>query len=236
MPPARKILSWIPERQHRARVEQLTAYVRSLGNAFKIYMQIDGDYDHVGATIADAVLQANRDYEKIVRPRVTRILAEYPECRTTTALNQLLESTTINSFLDYDGQQRKQRFADVLCLLRSEEIETTNDLRRWLSDDTNLEKVRAIKGIGPKTVDYFKILVGLQTAAIDRRLEAFLGWAKVQYAGYNEAREIINEAADLLGCERAHFDHSIWRYVGEIWSNKRPCPAALQVGCELKAP
>ena len=46
------------------KAEHLAQYVRSLGAQFPIYTEIDGGYNHIGATIADAILQANRDYEK----------------------------------------------------------------------------------------------------------------------------------------------------------------------------
>jgi hypothetical protein len=51
-----------------------------------------------------------------------------------------------------------------------------------------LQKLLSIKGIGPKTVDYFKILVGVSTAAIDRHLLNFLKLAGLTPAGYRETR------------------------------------------------
>jgi hypothetical protein len=125
--------------------ERLCAFVGSLGRAFKIHTDIDGNYNHIGATIADAILQANRDYEKIVRPRVRAILVDFSECRTTANLNKLLETVTVNTFLDYNGTQRKQRFVDVLALFTREAIETTDDLKRWLSEERSLVKLRAVK-------------------------------------------------------------------------------------------
>jgi len=49
--------------------ERLVEYVRSQPN-FAIYTTIDGNYNHIGATIADAVLQANLRYASHVKPRV----------------------------------------------------------------------------------------------------------------------------------------------------------------------
>jgi hypothetical protein len=41
--------------------EKLARYVQSL-TGFEFYKTIDGNYDYIGATVADAVLQANNKY------------------------------------------------------------------------------------------------------------------------------------------------------------------------------
>ena len=41
------------------RAALLVAYVHTLPD-FQHYTSIDGAYDHIGATVADAILQANR--------------------------------------------------------------------------------------------------------------------------------------------------------------------------------
>jgi len=194
--------------------QQLVKYVRSLSE-FVTYKTIDGNYNHIGATVADAVLQANMRYATHVKPRINRILAIYPESRTTTAVRSLLEEIGAIEYLSWRGVDRAERFSRVLALFAAEGIETDEDLKRWLSNDTNLPKLRAIKGIGPKTVDYFKIFVGESTSAIDRHLLNFLGMAGLMPCGYSEAQAVINAAADLLKVDRAYFDHSIWQYMSK---------------------
>lgn len=192
--------------------ETLAQYVRSLPD-FVIYTTIDGNYNHIGATVADAVLQANMRYATHVKPRVNKILETYPEARTTTAVLGLVKEIGATAFLSWRGEDRAERFSRVLRLFASESIETDADLHDWLAHDTNLAKLRTIKGIGPKTVDYFKILVGVSTSAIDRHLLNFLGLAGLSPCGYNEAQTIINSAADILSVDRAYFDHSIWQFM-----------------------
>jgi hypothetical protein len=143
------------------RSEHLAEYIRELGDQFKIYEDIDGNYGHIGATIADAILQANRDYEKIVRPRVDAIREKYAKYTTTTALDELLNSITICQFLNYKGKDR---------------------------------------------------LVGFPTAAPDIHLTDFLEEASIPYRNYDDAKDIINNCADILQVDRGHLDHSIWQY------------------------
>ena len=194
--------------------EKLAQYVRSLPG-FEFLKTIDGDYNHIGATVADAVLQANLRYKTHVKPRVNRILAEYPDERTTSATLKLLSSMPATDYLHWRGKDRADRFRQVLDLFAAEGIETEADLRDWLCHESCQVKLRSIKGIGPKTVDYLKILVGMPTSAIDRHLLNFLGLAGLAPCGYLEAQAIINATADLLSVDRAHFDHSIWQFMSK---------------------
>ncbi len=194
--------------------EKLAHYVQSLPS-FELYKTIDGNYDHIGATVADAVLQANNKYSTHVKPRVNRILAQYPETRTTSSVLRLLESISATEFLDWRGIDRAERFRQILILFASEGIEVESDLQEWLSQESSLLKLRAIKGIGPKTIDYFKILVGVSTSAIDRHLLKFLELAGLSPCGYLDAQTIINATADILSVDRAYFDHSIWQFMSK---------------------
>ena len=66
---------------------------------FQIHETIDGDYNHIGATVADAILQGNRRYLSFVTPRVRRILERFPMHRTTTAVLEVLRTTPTADFL-----------------------------------------------------------------------------------------------------------------------------------------
>ncbi len=132
----------------------------------------------------------------------------------------LAERTTID-FLDWRGEDRAERFDHIVNLFYAEGIETEDDLSQWLMNEMNLMKLAKIKGVGPKTLDYFKILTGAQTCAIDRRLLDFLSQGDIEVSGYDEAKEIINLSADIMGVRRAYFDHSIWKYRGS--KGLQPC-------------
>ena len=199
--------------------EKLVHYVLSLPG-FEFYDTIDGNYEHIGATVADAILQANNKYSTHVKPRVNRILAQYPEARTTNSVLHLLKVVPATEFLDWRGEDRAERFRQVLELFAGEGIEIEADLREWLAKEPNLLKLRSIKGVGPKTIDYFKILVGVSTSAIDRHLLNFLGLSGLAPSGYLDAQTIINGAADIILIDRAYFDHSIWQFMSKKAKSK----------------
>jgi hypothetical protein len=202
---------------------RLVQYIRSLPDF--VYHEVGDNYGHIGATIADAVLQPRRDYDTFVAPRTKRILTEWPHERTVTAILRLLRTVPPPEFLNCEDTEnsgswlghRVWRFCTILHLLNQEGIENEADLKTWLTMDSNLPKLGAIKGVGPKTVDYLKLLVGVQGAgaAVDSRLRAFLNMAGIVTtpSDYDTPREIINRAADLLSVERSLLDHSIWRYM-----------------------
>jgi len=81
------------------KISALVQFVQSL-SGFRIIDEIDGNYNHMGATIADAILQANMKYESHVRPRVNRIRTKYPEAATISGLRRLLSEIMMTEFLD----------------------------------------------------------------------------------------------------------------------------------------
>jgi len=173
------------------------------------------NYGHIGAIVADAVLQANNKYAVNVRPRIRRIREEYSDFETTTAVLGLLVDLPATKFLSWKGEDRAKRFLQILHLFRSESIDTEDNLREWLKADSSLKKLRSIYGIGPKTADYFRILVGLQTSAIDRHLKNFVSLAGCQPGTYGNAQALIHAAADILSVSYSIFDHSIWKFMSE---------------------
>jgi thermostable 8-oxoguanine DNA glycosylase len=193
---------------------RLAEFIRRLED-FSIVAEIDGNYNHIGATIADAVLQANMKYETHVRPRIVRIKRMFPDAATMSGLKKILLGMTASDFLDWRGMDRVNRFREIVDLFSYEKIETEENLRDWLMNDRNLLKLAMIKGIGPKTIDYLKILTGIQTCAIDRHLLDFLKQAGIEISNYNEAKTIINLSADILGVQRSYLDHSIWEYISK---------------------
>ncbi len=191
---------------------RLVAYIRSLPD-FEIYTAIDGNYGHLGATLADAVLQANNNYERNVRRRIGEIREQHPTAMNLSGLRELLRSMTTQEFLRWRGTRKSRTFNDLTALLEAEGVNTEADLGGWLKKDGSRAKLIAIRFIGDKTADYLKILVGLPVAAVDRHLLLFLGEAGLGGLDYASAQDVIHRAADLMALDRAYLDHSIWRYM-----------------------
>jgi thermostable 8-oxoguanine DNA glycosylase len=114
--------------------------------------------------------------------------------------------------LDWSGDKLR-RLSAVVAVLIQDGIETEADLKTWLTQPDNIARLHRIKGVKDKTVDYLKILVGLQALAIDRHLFGFLARAGIVTNDYARAYAILTEAAAKLGVEPSLLDHSIWKYM-----------------------
>jgi hypothetical protein len=192
--------------------EQLASYIRSLPD-FVTHTEIDSNYCHVGATLADAVLQSNNNYERNVRHRVASIRKLYARETSLQDLKRLLQHVTVQEFLDWNGTRKPETFRDLVDLLEREGVNTEDDLRECLRREGSSDKLLNIRFIGQKTADYLKILVGLSNAAMDRHLFGFLERAGLGKLSYGRGQEIVHQTANLMGMDRAHMDHSIWRYM-----------------------
>ncbi|HZP77203.1 MAG TPA: hypothetical protein VFB45_13755 [Pseudolabrys sp.] len=175
---------------------------------------------HVGAILADAALQAGLNYRTVVKVRIDRIVRDFPEAATLSGMFNAIASIGVAEFLRWHHHTKVSRFVCLAELLRNESIDDFHQLRTWLQKPTCREKLRAIHGVGPKTVDYLCGLVGLDFIAVDRHIKAFASDAGVTAGDYDFLQTVISYAADLLGVSRRHFDMSIWTYV----SNRKAWP------------
>ncbi len=175
---------------------------------------------HVGAILADAALQAGLNYRTVVKVRIDRIVQDFPEAATLSGMFNAIASIGVAEFLRWHHHTKVSRFVCLAELLRNESIDDFYQLRTWLQNPACREKLRAIHGVGPKTVDYLCGLVGLDFIAVDRHIRAFARDAGVTAADYDFLQIVISYAADLLGVSRRHFDASIWTYI----SNQRAGP------------
>ena len=190
--------------------KQLGQYIRSLED-FKM-VGATRCYNHMGATITDTMLQAGQRYDTVVVPRVERVRS-YRSARTSKGFLRLLERKGPKVVLDWRDDEKPARVLNITKLFVMEGISTESDLRTWLDDDDNIKILRRQRGIGPKTLDYLKMLVEMPTVAVDRHLVNFLGMAGMKWNGYEEARELIKETAVELGVKESALDNSIWYYM-----------------------
>ncbi len=196
--------------------KKLVDFINSL-EEFKIDSEIDGNYQHMGATLVDGVLQAGLNYKTIVKPRVDFVLSTYPDHKTTSMFLNLCIEEGINKIISWKDDRKPNLIMTLLILLKNERVETCQQFSTWLNDIQNINKLRSIKGIGPKTIDYFRILVGQETVAVDIHLKNFVQIANIELSNYEEIKSLITKAAKLLGVKASILDHSIWKYM----SNKQ---------------
>lgn len=169
--------------------------------------------DHIGALFTDVILQAGVNYRSVVRPRVARVLELYPEAKTVSAFSRVLDCYGIKNVLNWNNAAKTCRMRDLVSFCLQNSIETANDLTLFMNDVDGIEEIKAINGIGNKTCDYMKRLLGFDTVAVDRHIRAFLEDADIVFDDYYEIKEIVEFAADFMDLARRTLDYSIWTYM-----------------------
>jgi hypothetical protein len=167
--------------------------------------------EHLGAVLADSVLQAGVNYITVVRPRIAAILRAHPNRLTISSLVVLIQEGKTGAFLSWRHHEKVTRFESLVLFLKGWGIEDVNDLRDSLVSDRFCDAVKTVNGIGPKTVDYMACLVGIDSIAVDRHVRMFAKMVGVKNDDYQFLRKSFCCAADLLSVPRREFDAWLWR-------------------------
>lgn len=117
---------------------RLEEYTHSLED-FKIQSEIDR-YDHMGALITDAVLQAGIHYDSVVKPRALHV-QNLPEANTTSGFLKVLSQQGPETLIKFHG-------AKVLRILghRSGDHDAGARKRGWSVRGTTFESVPEMLG------------------------------------------------------------------------------------------
>lgn len=175
----------------------------------------------MGATICDSILQAGLNYRTVVAPRIRRLLGRWPSAQTTSAFRRMTNRFDLCEAISWQHPEKPRRILELADFCVGERLETEECLRCWLEDDRNADVLLGIRGVGPKTVDYIKTLVGLPAVAVDRHLRTFVSWAGLDLTSYDEIQLTVVQAADMLGVHRGSLDHAIWSYVSRSTARTR---------------
>lgn len=195
-------------------IQKLLDYFLQNENKFEPVTQRT-PYYHMGATIIDSILQAGLNYRHVVYPRVSKLLIKYSEYRTTCDFIILFQTISLRELINWNNEQKLDRITKLSWFLYENQIENENQLAAWLNDTENVLELLGIKGIGPKTIDYLKMLSGKQSIAIDRHLFKFLELAGIFVKTYEEANSIYCKAAEKLNIQQYDLDKKIWMYMSE---------------------
>jgi len=166
--------------------------------------------ENIAAIMVDAVFQAGLNYRTVVLPRVWAVARTFPKLDSLRTLEAAMRTKSFATALAWNHPEKPQRLRELVSFLRSHGLDTIDDLRTWLEAPHHRELLRSVRGIGHKTVDYLAKLVGLPTIAVDRHAHRLLRDAGIIARGYEQARRILEFAADLLRISRWTFDRLMW--------------------------
>lgn len=195
--------------------EKLLAYMDSLG--LDASARRTRGWESIGAIIVDASLQRRRNYASTVRPRVAAVVEAWPDAATTTGFRRRLNTGKLSEVINWPTPERLTQIDHITGVLEHEDIaiETVQELRDHLKNPakrTALRKaLRAVRHVGPKTLDYFDILTGLPTGvAIDVRIRRRAKAAGIDDLSYDHLAAVIRLVAERRGWRPGDVDGTLW--------------------------
>ncbi|WP_230211243.1 HhH-GDP family DNA glycosylase [Streptomyces kaniharaensis] len=191
-------------------VQRLATYVRTvLGDG---PFPPPGGWTHMGAVICDTSFQARSKYESTVRPRMLRLQSAWPDAATVRGFQARLATEDLAVALNFNSPRKVATAHGITALLAARGVDTRGDLHSWLGRQANRAALRAVKGVGPKSVDYIGNLVGRSQVAVDVHLRAFAADAGIPDLGYEQLRAVYESTAAVLGHEPGGLEHAVWRF------------------------
>jgi hypothetical protein len=192
---------------------RLKEYIDTIDNFDFIESDVCPYRDHIGALFTDSILQAGMNYRSVVMPRVESVLIRFPEADTVSAFSKVIDHYGVREVLRWNNTAKIRRMEDLVSFCSFQSIETANDLTDFLNSEYGEEQLKQINGIGNKTCDYMKRLLGFDTVAVDRHIREFLVNANIDLDDYFEIKEVVEFAADFMQLSRRSLDYSIWSYM-----------------------
>jgi hypothetical protein len=193
--------------------ELLAGHLRALGelSARPAWGRASAACDHLGAKLADAVLQSGVGYEAFVRRRVERIAAEYPAATTARGFQATLRQEGASVVLSVASGRKLRTIQELADFCVGQGIETCADLRHWLQVPGNSPKLQAVHGVGPKTINFLKLLVGLDAIAVDIHIRRFVFEAGLSEKDPERIEALLLAAGKIVRLSGSQVDELVWR-------------------------
>ena len=159
----------------------LVQYIKSVEDLELSYKKRISGYTHIGALFTDIILQAGLNYNTVVKPRVNRVLYDFPQANNLKDLRLVIEQHSLEKVIKWSHPVKIERFIELLDFCTKNEINTCADLKTFLRKSDNRNLFLSVKGLGPKTLDYTMKLLDFDTIAVDRHIIGFLELAGLKH-------------------------------------------------------
>lgn len=177
--------------------------------------QVTRGWAHMGALLVEAALQRQRIYKTVVLPRARAVKQSWPDAETTSGFLKRLEEHDLAEVINYNSPLRITQIAEMAAVLTHHGIEKVNEFRTALEDlkrGPELRKaLKRVKYVGPKTLDYLEILVGISSVAVDSRLTRVTKAAGIERTDYDYLVAVIRAAAAKRSWRPGDLDAALWR-------------------------
>lgn len=171
--------------------------------------------------VLDCVLSLNRNYDRMVYPRVEAFSKCHPEVVELPQLQNILDEYKelgqfCRSELKYDDARREQTLRDVVRYML--EVQTEHEgtteyerLQHWAASVRPGDYAFVgVKGFGLSGFQYLRMLFGVQTTKPDVHIINFVSQAIGQRVKDVKALMLLEQAAKRTGLPLREVDGAIW--------------------------
>jgi hypothetical protein len=171
-------------------------------------------YDHIGALLADVVLQPGLNYEHVVWPRIRRILVRFATYDSSSEFLALLLTLGPSEVVNWRGAVKPARLLAWTSHLVEQEVDNVPQLAEYLAQPP--ASLQGLPGMGPKSLAYLRLLSGLSDFPIDRRFIRVFAVLGCGLSGVEEMQAALHRAARLLDVEPRALERTIWTNAGML--------------------
>jgi hypothetical protein len=168
--------------------------------------------------VIDCVLSLNRNYNRVVVPRLDRFEQRRPEIRSVRQLQELIKTypsphAFVKEELNYDHEERANTLTEVVEWLNREMTGASEDefLRHWAAEALPSGHLDvAIHGFGLAAFQYLRMLFGANTTKPDRHICNWVSGIIGRPVAPIEALRLLEKAALAAGVNLRNADTTIW--------------------------
>lgn len=203
-----------------AKVDALVSHIRStVGESPKNWP--GGWTEDIEAALLDAIFSTRARYGKRDEGRETGVFGAVTRWRKHRGGKaddlEVLANTVVEDLADVaknrgkvSGRLKAEVAIEAAGALTSVGVVHAEDFAGNI--DRAERAYRSVKGCGPVTWRYLRMLLGQPDVKPDVWILRFLDEAEVAYGSKEEAVKLLTEASKRLGLDVRQLDHAIWSY------------------------
>lgn len=244
-----EILDFISEKDILTVVEKLgSKYLTPSGHGWEKYGAIPirdaADQSTISYTdkskakpsigLLSVVLAANREYNKVVKPKLEHIENEEPELKTFEQLYEILSSKTRKEFYNFWGHKDEKKYNTLKNLLLGieklrEKYPTAKDdfdlMNQWgmNADLLNYRQdiIGRIPNIGVATFQHLRMVFGVNTVKPDQRVkEVLINEFGLRKVSNKKAIYAVEQIAKITGDKVIKIDQIFVKYGSSYYNQK----------------
>lgn len=178
-------------------------------------------YDQPAIICMDAVLSIRRKYNAFVVPRLQAFGEQYPDVKSLTALEKMIESLGEDRFCkawNYNHLDRvhllRRLIARFLDYINEHKfVDELEGMRHWaINTQPAAYKHFGVQGIGLATFQYLRMLLGAQTVKPDVHIKRAIFDALDKEVSGAKAIDLIEAVSKTLNVPATVLDHQIWKH------------------------